>query len=270
MSISLIVYSYKGKNLYDVVKRAIETSDTEIKVFIRDQVPIIRKTQLESLGEVIYKHQFWDFIESPCNLKHELIGMVSSKYICMISDDTMLSPGWDKKLIDFVENKNVIVSGQGKLSLDYDKYFLKPNREESTSFDLSNYIDRNLVFGVSGIIKHTDYPKTVKYFGEEELWSMKYFERRIPIYSAPSGTYEDLKVRTLENLYTPFSIDHNYNSVIDAMSEDGKDWAKWHGIIVDRLKKIPHQRDDVLYNPYDLAFNKIEQERFIDNVNGIY
>lgn len=270
-NVSIGIYSYKSKNLFDVVSNAIKVTQPGIDVSVIDQNPIDRTKQFEKFDCVYYRLQFWDFMDSPCNLKYSLMNDAKSDYVLLMSDDVMLSPGWKDKLINFVGDKEIIISGQGKTSLVYkDKYFIDFEREESEEISLTNAIDRNFIFMPKSIVPRIDYPIHVKYLGEEEALAMEAFNKGIPVYSAPSGTYTDLGVRTLENLYTPFSTEHNYNDVLKEIRNEDSSWSRWHGIDRDRLREIPYPNNDVNYNPYDLQFNKVEQERFIDDVNGIY
>ena len=270
--ITVILYSYKNKNLSKVVEAAIKHTNSSVSVMVYEQHPLQHEKEIKSLGDVVYKHSFWDWQTSPVNLKYDLFDEVKSEYVAIITDDTILNKDWDVKLLEHINtSERVVVSGQGKLSVSIkDKYFLGTEWSTNDSIRLTNYVDRNFIFAKKSVLSEVAFPTDVKYLGEQEKLSYRLFNGRIPVYSAPSGTFEDLNVRTIENLYTPFSIEHNYNSVIASLSDEALDWITWHEIDPDYLRKIPYQVDDVWYNPNDLEFTEVEQERFIDNVNGIY
>jgi hypothetical protein len=273
--ISIVIYSYKGKNLADVLESLLESASSEIHITVYDQHPMDRKEKLSKLHNIQYRHIFWDEILSPTSYKAGGLNdeNIVAPYSMLISDDIQLADGWDKTLIRYISENNKIVSGfsSGKLMV-HDKYFLRQEVIASDGFATTNYINTNFIFARTETLRNLKYPDDVKYFGEAEKLSMDAFIKNVDVVCAPSNILKkDFGDRTMENLYVPFSTEHNYNSCIDMMlSEEYSGWVEFHGLS-DRLpKKLPYQIDDVLYNPYDLKFNDVEQDRFIGLVKAIY
>jgi hypothetical protein len=271
----VVIFSYKGSNLIEVIDDLFASASRDIYVIVYDQSPLNRKEKLKHINNLHYTHIFWDEILSPASYKAGAISNadVYAPYTLVMSDDIMLSDGWDSTLIRHVDKNNVVVSGFNSAKLKiHDKYFLRQPTSPSEDFVITNCIDANLIFGKTETIISLDYPTDIKYLGESEKLSMNAFGRDVPIACAPSSLLKkDFCDRTMENLYSPFSIEHNYNSCIDMMvSEKHADWLNFHGVDKDSLRKIPYQIDDVPYNPYQLKFNDVEQDRFIGTVKAIY
>jgi hypothetical protein len=214
---------------------------------VMDQHPLKREDLFADAPNVQYRHIFWDYQTSPILHKAEEVYTDGDMFVAFISDDTILSPGWDQKLIDFIDDRKIIVSGRGKTKvLHKDKFFLEKSVEEFDDFHLSQYIDRNLVFGKKSILSQASWPSNLKYFGEEEFLSLEFFCRGIDIYSAPYETYEDLLVRTLESIYVAFSTVHNYNSFVKTLKDvDDKNYGTFERNVSDFLAFHKLSRDKI-------------------------
>jgi hypothetical protein len=201
-----------------------------------------------------------------------------------MTDDVVVSEGWDTKIIAMADRH--VVSGSGKLEIDQsDKFFIKRSYTSSDDFTLTNFIDKNFIFAKSEMLKSIPFPADLKYHGEDEMLSINMFIRGIDVYSAPSGTYEDLRYRTLENLFAPFSIEHGYNSFVDLVKnknlhlrDDLKgprsitDFLNFHKINTDILFRLPLQNDDVPYSPYSMKMDDHDSmggRRFTDNIKVV-
>lgn len=275
IELNVVLYSYKNPNLVDVVRNLISSTTMSINAYVMDQHPLDRREKFKEFLNVNYIHKFWDNINSPLDFKYEKIldnSVIDAKYTLVISDDTMLSDGWAAQCLEFLNgNESVLVSGKGaRKAKKLDDYFISWQEDSSELFSLTNFADRNFIFGHTKTFGKTGYPADVKYYGEEEKLSIMMYEKNISIYSAPTGTYEDLNVRTIENLYCPFSKEHNYNTLIDKLgTEIGKDWLSSLGI--DSMPiKLFYQVDDVLYDPNDLKMVDLGGERYIANTKAIY
>lgn len=274
INVNAVLYSYKGAHLVEVVESLIKSSDMIIHVSILDQHPMLRKSKFEHLYNVDYQHQFWDKIDGPTWFKEEKIfdDKLPAEYTLVLSDDTLLGEGWLEKCIEFINgNKQVIVSGKNlKRVTNKDKHFLGIEESDSNIFSLSNFADKNFIFGYTETFRMTGYPRDIKYLGEDEMFSIRCHERDIVIYSGPTNLYHDFGIRTLETLYTPFSIEHNYNNLIDMLDTDvGESWLK--KIHIDEKPiKLFYQDNDVEYDPYKLKFLDFAGERFIGNTKAIY
>ncbi len=285
-TINVIIYSYKNKNLKSVVANLMNNTSNNFHVNIFDQHPLKRERLFADLDNYTYYHIFWDHIYTPIRNKADLSKDNEATYTLFLSDDVMVKPNWDIECIDFINNNsNTIISGQGRGTMvAKDKYMVTINREFAENFSLVNYVDRNFLFAKTEDINKISFPIHVKYYGEEEFLSLEFYTNGIDIYSLPSNSYEDLNVRSIENLYTPYSKEHFYNTFIDTInggelysgvkylnaSRSVSDFVNFHGIDKLNLKKIPYQYDDVLYDPYQLEFQDTGGERFVATTKAIY
>jgi hypothetical protein len=270
--ISAVIFSYKNKNLKKVVDALITNTTNLIHIFVYDQNNIDRtETFLNSFykNKVIYEHVYWDSIKSPTHYKGKTAYQTSSEYCLFLSDDTIVEKGWDEKLISFLKNKKAVVSGKGALALKKkDLFFFKQTRSDSVDFTKSGFVDRNFIFGKTKYLKDV-IPQDIKYNGEEELMSLFLYNIKVKIFSSPSGFYQDLKARTIENKYSPFSLNHNYNLMIDQYRKASDEFLSMHGIQAKDLYDLPYPNNDVLYDPYSLDFQNLDGKKFLQNVNSI-
>lgn len=269
--IRVIIFSYKSKNLEKVVQSVIDGASSELCVDVIDKNPIDRTEIFNKYSLGSYRHVNWSVIDNPTIYKDELLHDNQFDYFLIISDDTILSPGWDDMLINFLKDKdNVVISGNHMVNLYHNnKFFLGKMLTDTNDFVLTNFIDRNLIFIKSKDIDRFKYPTNVKYFGEEELLSLRMFVSGIDIYAAPTKVYQDLNVKSLENTFVQFSIYHNYNNFIDVIknSPEGnndlrtvKDFIKYHRIEISNINPLPFPKNDVLYSTkIDLHFDKGER-----------
>lgn len=283
-SVFVTIYNYKSSNLVDCVRSVIENASPNVQILgiVYDQHPLIRKDKLKDFSQFEYEHVFWDHQYTPINYKKKEALSRGRDYFISMSADITLSKDWDIPLINFIKHRNdVIVSGRGQCSVrPHDKYFIRGNWDISSGsqdFSLSNYIDRNFICATRDGIRKLEFPIWMKYLGEEEMMSIDAFIKGVAIYSAPPLVYEDNYDRNLENLYSPFSIEHQYNSFIDyindeSIEEHGKilEFFDFHGIDHTKIKKLPYEIDDVLYDPNTLKIVSLGGERFIDSVKAIY
>lgn len=278
-SIDVILYSYKGKKIYDVVSSLIAHTDSGLFINVIDQHPLNRSYIFNNFDDIRYRHIFWDYIYSPSGYKYENLNSGQGKYALIISDDIVVQPGWDTKLIDFIDGRKIVVSGQGETSISQDdKFMLARFRKPNSDFTLSNFIDRNFIFGTREALLSAVYPSHLKYYGEEEQYSLDLFRSGVDIYAAPFGFYSDLMFRTIDNLYTPFSKEHNYNSFVDDIKNvagvgskrSTKEFIDFHKINIDQLHRLPFQNQDVEYDPNSLAFQNVDSRKFAAVTKAIY
>jgi hypothetical protein len=277
--IEVILYSYKNKNLRKVVDSIINNTVDDVLVHVYDQHPINRSALFV---DVDYNHIFWDNINSPCELKGSLLHQVIASYVLLVSDDVMVSYGWDLVVKEFIDNRDIVVSGAGVVGINkIDPFSIRPVYRNTDIFSLSQYAVREFVFASKDVWNKFSYPYYLKYNGEQEILSLNIFRSGVDIYSAPSNLYTDLKARTIEKLYVPFSKDHKYNDVIDEFYESDpkehvihprwkQDFLKTHCIYDIKLAKLPYQNDDVSYRPEQLAFQDIDARKFISRTKAVY
>lgn len=286
-TIKVYIYSYKGKMLYDVVSNLIEKSSKNNKLFITidDQNPLYRKSNFDKFENIEYNHIFWDHIKSPCIYKQEGIYKNDCEYTLMISDHIFLNENWDELLINNLGTRSII-SGQGRTHFDFKNLFYTQKRYSHTDFfDISNYIDRDLLFAETALLKGYYYPTYLKYNGEEEALSLLFYCEGFDILSCPSNFYEKRYQNTLETLYVPFSINHNYNMVIDLfktgtnkfvkrmfnleLDRSLETFIKYHNFAFDSLEYLPFNSNDVEYDNTDIEFDNIDQRKFMTRTHSI-
>jgi len=271
-TIKIVLFSYKSKRLQEVIDNIYSTSelkDFDIKVL--DQSNIKKYYSFKDYGSLDYEHINWDSIESPCGRKNKELQTCPHDFFMIMSDDVWLENGWDSKLLDFVMENNVIVSGRETAKISFkDRYTIQNNPVESEDFSLSQYIDRNFIFARTDILKNVGYPPKLKYYGEEEMLSINAFSSEIDIYNAPGSLYTDLKVRTIENLYTTFSKYHNFNNVHRVInSERAQNFLNYHNLDKETYLPTPDLINDVDYNPQDDGFFTHSGEKFINPGNAL-
>jgi hypothetical protein len=264
--IQVILYSYRDKNLKDVVDNLYSrASGDNFSVFVIDQNNINRSEMFDNYDQMYYEFKTWDSIKSPCEIKMKKIDQASG-FILIMSDDVMLSDSWDSRLMEFVGERDVVVSGHTRPNLFHkDLYFLEKNPVWDNKFALSQYVDRNFIFAKSELLQRAQYPGEVKYYGEEELLSLNFFMNGIDVFAAPGDLYQDLEKRLIENIYCPFSLEHNYDRVVDYFSLDAaKQFLEYHKIDKNKMFKLPHQYNDVSYIHTDMKFYEADGKKFIE------
>jgi hypothetical protein len=281
-----MIYSYKGKLLKDIASSIVSNSSGkhQVNIVVIDQHPINRAKTFLDIEKCFYNHIFWDWQNSPTQYKRDVIEGSTSDYILLLSDNIMLCDSWDDILVESVRDKNIVISGNKKIKLSQKSiFYLDKNTEESSNFELTNFIDRSLVFFSKKLYKGFSYPSYVKYNGEEECLSLDLFTSGIDIYSCPTSTYSKIGESTLEELYVPFSINHNYNEAVELLHTGSntfldtsnrprsiKDFSEFHGIDFLDVKMLPFQTNDVSYDPMMMNFNSVDARRFVARTKAIH
>lgn len=273
--IRVVIFSYKNKNLESVVQSVIANTRHRLCVDVIDKNPIDRRETFSKYKNVSYHYQFWNKMDSPTIYKNMFIDVENFDYFLFISDDVILKENWDTELIKMYKN-NMIISGQGKSYIYHkNKFYLGKTTEPTDSLSINNFIDRNFVFGSAETFFKVSYPTEVKYLGEEEILSINAFCNGIDIYSLPTGFYEDLQVRSVENMYTPFSIQHGYNKFVDLIKNGNSgnirtvdDFVRYHRIEVSNINRLPFERNDVLYDA-EKALHDDKGEKFFNRRTAV-
>lgn len=267
-TIEAVVYSFKNKNLLKVVDAILQNTDNSVTVTVYDQHPLFRES-LFTDDRVSYNHIFWDHIYSPGTYRVRSLKKTPAEYVLLLSDDYVVSPGWDTKCIEQLKgNANSIVSGVGKPSVHTkDLFSIKAEYEDSTSFDIATYVSKEFLFGRTRTMLSVSYPSDVKYFGESELLSYRFFKNNTQVWSCPSDIAVNLNEKTLESKYRTFSLEHKYNTIFNEITNDF--WAAlgFDGV---PIVPLPYINDDVSYNANQIEFNDLDSRKFISNVKAIY
>jgi hypothetical protein len=277
--IDLFIYSYKNKNLKLVIDAALENSTFDVRIIVKDQHPIDRSSLFKD-DRIVYLHEFWDHIYSPILFKKEFAHKSSADYYGIISDDILLSPGWDVLAIERASGGN-IVSGMGSYEVDQKDIFLIDIKRSLPQEGVTNLIDSNFVFGKRDQMSVHTYCDYLKAFGENIADSLQFFLEGLEIVSLPMGTYKELGNKTLLTTYVPFSLQHGYNSLVKKLKDFSEqshsrrsvgEFVDLHGIDLGRLKEFPNQYDDVSYDPNDFEIEKqnVGGKRFTNKLASIY
>lgn len=285
-SIDVFIYSYKGKNIKDVLSSLINNSskDIELSIHLIDQHPLNRKDQLTKDYKIRYSHVFWDWQISPCLYKKDAILFSKSKYIMLLSDNVILNQNWDKELINYVDDQDIVVSGNKSIEIKAKNlFYINKEKIETNQFVITNFIDRELIFAKTDTLKKIKYPSYLKYNGEEELLSLLFYINNINIFAAPTHIYGLIGENALETYYAPFSLNHNYNEVIRIFKNYNnkysdysyykdkiKNFSDYHNFDFSSLFPLPFLTNDVEYNPENLNFNKVDARKFVARTKAIH
>jgi hypothetical protein len=270
--IDAVVFSYKNKNLKACIDQMLLNTQNNIFITVFDKHNLNRKdlfSEAKYFQKVDYKHVFWDELHAPATYKANLPYNSKSKYFLFFSDDIFVSKDWDKKLINFIEKNPGVVSGKGSLELKKkNEFYFDQIRKDFFDFTKTNFVDKNFIFGKTETLLGV-YPTEFKYFGEDEIISLNLFRAGTAIFSCPSEVYKDLKIRTIENEYVPFSLEHNYNKMIDEYMVAPKEFLNLLGVANNMISKLPYSTNDVSYDPDSLKFQNMDGRRFLINVTEI-
>jgi hypothetical protein len=179
-------------------------------------------------------------------------------------------------------SSKTIFSGSGNAVVKHkDLFSIGVEYSVADSYTLTQIIDRNFIFGKTESFSEIVMPDFLKYHGENEYLSLAFLSAGHSIMSIPSHMYVDSKERSIENTYHTFSLEHNYNTVVDLLNGKNvsrykitenavKDFLSFHQIDISKIHRLPYNPDDVLYDPYDLQMHKIDARRFLTGTKAIY
>lgn len=282
--IGVVIYAYKSKTVKNVINNLIknQSGKNNITVLLFDQHPLDREENFVNEFPVDYVHVFWDHQNSPIKRKYLRAKLINSDYLMFISDQVLLYENWDSDLVSYTKS-NMIISGEGITKLqNKNLFYFDKIKEPTEDFTLSNFIDRKFIFTTTKTFLDLHIPFYLKYHGEEEHLSLDCFTKNIPIYSVPTNFYSLTGINTIEELYVPFSLNHNYNELLELLKSGKnkfatmsnrqisvKDFWEYHNFNIDNIHYLPFTKNDVSYEPNNLNFNKVDARRFIDRTRVI-
>jgi hypothetical protein len=284
--ITVCIYTYKGKQIKDVLTSLFSNANdvSKINVLLIDQNPIDRKKALANEFDINYIHVFWDSLYGPCFHKSVAINNSESEYFMLLGENSILYKDWDINFINFLENKNAVLSDNKKIKIKSKNiFYIEKEYEESNNFELNNFISRDFIFAKTETIKKINYPDYLKYNGEEESLSLQFFTEGIDIYSIPTNMLHCNQDKPITNTYTPFSLNHEYNEIV-ALFKFGQnkyiniknknrtllDFSKYHNFDFTSLCYLPFQTNDISYDPDQLNFNQIDARKFVARTKAIH
>lgn len=283
-NIGIMIYGYKAKNLSTMVKKLKEATKSQNTIYVFDQHPIKHEEEFKDIPDCDYQHKFWDDMHGPAYRRAEQVSEYGTghTHICIISPDITLAPEWDTILIDLLEKKDVVFSGSGKISVSQkDLFSLSPEYSEDKVFNTTQFIDRNFIFAKKETFDKIAMPNFLKYAGENEYLSLTLLSAGYDIMSIPSTLYTDNHARAIENTYHTFSLEHQYNTVVDLLwgknlaqhrcTKDGLNkFLTFHKLELKQVKRLPYTNDDVAYDPYDLKIHTLDAIKFLSGVKAVY
>lgn len=297
-SINVVMYSYRDKDAIKTLENLMKTWSGKIFLFVHwhDQSGPNRHKSLENLinsydnSNGAYVHIPWDDNGGAVAYRNDRLKVTfGGRYHLSITPGTVFEQDWDLKLINFVQGKNIIVSGDKQVKIEKgDNFFIKKELSDISDFTLTNFIDRNFIFGNVVMMKNSslgDYhlPGWLKYYGEEEILSLQYFKDNIEIYAAPQNVVTITKKTTLEdfNYYLTFSKYHNYNKALELFKKSSNDivgtidstivdnFSKFHNFDFKSLSLLPFDGNDVAYRKADSKFDRHNGSRFIKDLKKV-
>lgn len=283
-SIGILIYSYKGRLIKDVVNNIISNKSglNKINIYIAEQHPLIKDEYFANFEEVNYRHIFWDHPYGMCDNRQRMINESSEDYILMISDNVILKNNWDTELINLITDETII-SGLGELKISQPQlFYLNKTYTNSDYLTKSYFVDSRFIFAKRDVFLTTHYPAFLKYRGESEYLSIYWYTQGRDVYSAPSYIADIVGDNSLDTLYVPFSIHHNYNAVVDSYHQIENhliklkkvrsidDFIQYHNIDLKRFIRLPFQTNDVEYDCYNNKFDKLDGRKFMGSTRAIY
>lgn len=297
-SINVVMYSYKSKDAIETLKDLMNKRSMEVFIFVHwhDQNGLDRSKLLEDLinsqdacnGDYFPIH--WDNNDGAVLYRdNRLKATVGGKYHMTITPGTKLEKNWDLNLINAVKDRRVIISGNKKIKLDNSKkFFVNKTFEPISDYTVTNYIDKNFIFGNVVMMKSSSlgnylFPGWLKYYGDEEILSLQYFKDNIEIIAAPETILHTSTYSTLEdfNYYVPFSKYHNYNEALRIFKEGSnhivgavdkeviKNFSNAINFDFSSLSYLPFPHNDVIYSVSTTSYDRLGGRRFIKPVNKV-
>lgn len=280
--IFVYVYSYKEPNLLDFVNHLIDSSskNNRLHIYISDQNNLTRLKQFTEHKNIFYEVIWWDELVSPLHYLKKCIEQNYEKeydYALLLKQHIEMPKNWDTELIGMLPSDSVI-SGSGSYNFSIDKnFYIKKENVNTEAIAKTSYIDRNFIFGLFNSIKKIEIPTKIKYYGEEEYISMDLLNRGIDIYSLPSNYYRKVSLPIHERGYVPFSLNHNYNEVLDLLINnktsklvylDPSKFLSATKIGVSGLSLLPFDFNDIEYDRHS-SLDNVGGRRYIEKLNAV-
>jgi len=280
--IFVYIYSYKEPNLLEFVNQLIDSSskNNRLHIYVSDQNNLTRLKQFSNHKDLFYEVIWWDELISPLHYLKKCLKQNYEKeyqYALLLKQHVEMPLNWDTELIDMLP-KNSVISGCSAYNLSIDKnFYIKKKKVRTEKVTQTSYIDRNFIFGSFDIVKQIEIPTQLKYYGEEEYISMYLLNHNVDIYSLPSGYYKNISLPIHERGYVPFSLNHNYNEVLDLMINnktskliylDPSKFLSATGIDAQKLYLLPFDFNDIEYDRHS-SLDTVGGRRYIEKLNSV-
>jgi hypothetical protein len=277
--IVVFLYSYKDKSLRKSIDSLLNNRSglIDVSVHVCDKNNLDRSDQF---NDVHYEHQAWDSVTNKFSARSKVFDIDSGEYFLSIDGAKSFIKNWDIELIRLLD-EGEIISGSNAIyfkNLDH-RFFCTYDKALSEDKVLTKWIDPSFIFTTFEIFK--SFPKLLelKHNGESEILSLFCFSKLFDIYCAPKDYIVSIDKDILQYDYIPFSINHNYNLVLDVFKknsnvffEDYTDLKNFETFInynFSELSYHPFPENDISYNP-TTSLDDIEGERFFGGIKSIY
>jgi hypothetical protein len=266
------IYGYKESELLNVVDSLLSNASaySHVDIYIDDQNNLTRYDKFKKYNNVFYNPVWWDELESPLKYRQSCIQSQINKgydYFLFLSKPYILPTDWDIDLIDLIPDFSVL-SGKGIIKTKIvNNFYIKKETISSDKITNTGYIDQSFIFGNFKDLLNINIPYQLKYYGIDEYLSISFLNNGINIYSMPSDYYSDKKESLLNKDYVPFSLNHNYNDLLDMLINKSSVYLKYEdpSLFITKVSL-----DISLLNKLPFSFNDIEYNRFseLDNIGG--
>lgn len=277
--IVVFLYAYKNKALRDSVDSLLNnhSGSTELAIYVYDKNNLKRS---ELFNDVNYEHIMWDSIETKFDCRAKVLDKEEGDYFFAIDGSKQFCKNWDLKFIKSLDEKEIL-SGTNKINFNNEKYkfFVDYDKTPINQKDLTNWIDRSFIFTHFKLFKDLPLLLELKFRGEEEVLSLYCHVNDIKISAVPSDYLVEIDKNIFEYDYIPFSINHNYNYVIDLFKNKSNIFFKDEVDVINFEKKLgydfsklsyhPFPENDIEYNP-NTSLDTLEGERFFGGIKSIY
>ena len=277
--IVVIFYSYKDKLLKNCIDSILDNqsgfNDVSINVIDRNNLD-----RSENFNGVSYSFEMWDSTKSKFVSRNEIVNSHYGDYLLYIDGSKEFIRDWDVKLIDMLET-NEVLSGTNDIvfsNTDH-KFFCTYEKHPAKEKNITKWIDTSFIFTTFEIFKSFPSLTQIKHRGESEILSLFCFINSINIFCVPSNLVVSIGKDLLDYDYIPFSINHNYNSIIDVFNGRGNiffdevvDIGKFEKFIsydFSKLSSHPFPENDIEYDPRT-SLDDIDGKRFFGGINSIY
>lgn len=277
--IVVLFYAYKSKELKKSIDSLVmnHSKNTDLEIHIYDRNNMHRS---KYFYDIRYNHIVWDSTESNFTFRDEFADSVSGDYIFIIQGSKTFSKDWDTELINLLDNNEVI---SGNHAIDFinenHKFFATYKKEIINKKTLTNWIDPSFIFTSFDIFKKMPSLAKLKYHGEQEVLSAYCFANNIKIFGISTNFIIELDDPIYKQDYIPFSLNHNYNYVIDMFK--GKENIFFNDFLniekfeenlkynFSKLSYHPFPANDIEYST-ETSIDDLDGERFFGGINSIY
>lgn len=275
------LYSYKEKNLVDFIDvlRSKSSKNNEIDFYVSDQNNLTRLKYF--IGkDIFYSVIWWDELISPVFHHAKCISDNANKgydYVLLLDREISIPQNWDQYLIDNLPN-NSVLSGIGNMSLTIkNNFYIDKTQIDTDKVSNTSFINHSLIFGTYQDLAKIEWPVQLKHYGVDEYISIDLLNKDIKIFSLPSSIFSFISPALDQRGYVPFSLNHNYNDVLDIILnnksekikyQDPKIFIENNQINKEKLYKLPFDFNDIEYDrssPLDLVGGK----RYIEKMNSV-